>query len=711
MAEGRDCGPAVFASVARYFGHHLSLEEARGLVGTDRNGTTLAGLRDGGCAIGLSSRPAHATFEALGHIPLPAIAHLNGQEGHYVVVYCWSPSGVVVLDPNRGAVRLGRAKFEALWSGYLVEFRPTAALSPRAPRFRPKHVFWRFTRMHSGALLLGLLCALAATAVGWAGAFFIGTLFDNILPAGAVAVLGALGAVLILAGALQATLQFARAVLAARIGRHMQEDYGMSFIAHLMRLPMQVFDARCVPGLVLRVTQVDLIQQAITDGSIILVSDVALFLAALVIVLQKDLVAGLVALASVPLLLLGMLALNDRVHNAQFAMMVRMEEFGALMVDSFDALRTIKVFSAEDRFQNELQTRLQHLSDARHENRVALALPTAWSVLVTSLVAATVLWYGGSRTLSHELTAGDLVVLFGMVTFCLIPVQRFPANLVGIHGALIGIERLEEIRALPAESERISQAVALPVVRGEIRFDHVSFAYNRHRPVLSDINLNVSAGETVAIVGETGSGKTSLANLIAGFYLPTEGDVLIDGFSTRTLDPESLRQSISAVFQDAKLLQQSVRNNITLLGDAPLEAVRGAACLANADAFISRLLHGYDAQVARGGDNFSSGQAQRIAIARALLKNAPILILDEATSNLDGATEQGVLQALRSNRRGRTTIVIAHRHSTVMLADRVFVIDDGRLVETGTPDELMRLEGRYFELFKGQACTHPASVI
>jgi ATP-binding cassette subfamily B protein len=271
-----------------------------------------------------------------------------------------------------------------------------------------------------------------------------------------------------------------------------------------------------------------------------------------------------------------------------------------------------------------------------------------------------------------------------------------------IRSALIGIERLEEIRALAAETERTTDPVPLPAVRGRIEFDGVTFGYKRHRAVLRDVSFAIEPGETVAIVGETGSGKSTLANLIAGFYLPSFGDVLIDGVSTRRIHPDDLRQAVSAVFQDANLLQQSVAENISLLHDAPAEAILHAARLANADEFISDLFNGYDAQVARSGENFSAGQAQRIALARALLKDAPILLLDEATSNLDGATEQGILSALDENRRGRTTVVIAHRLGTIVNADRILVIAGGEVVETGTHDELWAARGRYFELFRSQ---------
>jgi ABC-type bacteriocin/lantibiotic exporter with double-glycine peptidase domain len=702
VVEARDCGAAVFASIARSFRHHLTLEQARNLVGTDRNGTTLAGLRDGGRAIGLDARPAHATYAALGQLPLPAIAHLNGREGHYVVVYKWTPEHVIALDPNRGLERLTRQQFEERWSGYLVEFRRTPSLQRREPDFRPVRLFARFAQQHAGLLTMALLFAVVATSLGWTVSFFLGTLLDRILPDNDANLLVALGLGLVLVSGMQAILQFGRLWLAAAVGRRIHVDYGLAFVSHLMHLPLKVFDARCVPGLVMRITQADLIQQAITEGSVLLLSDGIMFLIALAVILHFDTMAALIALGAVPLVLLVTFLLDDRVYNSQLTWMVRMEEFGAQMVDTFDSLRTIKTFSAEQRYQEQIMERMARLTAARFENRVALALPTAWSLLAASLITAGMLWYGSSRVLDGGITAGALLVLFGMVTFYLTPVQRFPTTLLSIRGALIGIERLEEIRHLEPEVLRTQQPRPLRTVRGEIRFENVSFAYNRHHPVLKDISLSIRPGETVAIVGETGSGKTSLANLIAGFYLPDDGDVLIDGISTRRLVPEQLRSFVSAVFQDSKLLQQSVRDNITLLADASLDEVREAARLANADTFIGSLLNGYDSQVARGGDNFSSGQAQRIAIARALLKEAPILLLDEATSNLDGATERGVLQALSANRQGRTTVVIAHRLSTVLSADRVYVLDDGEIVEAGTHEELMRLRGRYYDLFHWQ---------
>jgi ATP-binding cassette subfamily B protein len=301
--------------------------------------------------------------------------------------------------------------------------------------------------------------------------------------------------------------------------------------------------------------------------------------------------------------------------------------------------------------------------------------------------------------LAHHISAGELLVVFGMVAVHLNPLQRLPTMLLNLHSAFLGMARLDEVLSLPGEETRVSRPVALPSVQGHLQFDGVSFEYKHRRPVLKNLSFQVSSGECVAIIGETGSGKSTIANLLAAFYLPTSGEVRIDGVSTRELDPRELRRHVSIMFQGSHVFQQSINDNITMMHPLRPDDVARVAHVANVASFIDSIPRGYNAQVAQGGANFSTGQLQRLNIARAIMKDAPILILDESTSNLDGATERGVMAAIKAARKGRTTLIITHKLSTAMDADRVIVLSKGELVEQGTHEELQLRGGQYCKLF------------
>src|SRR5262249_33352120 len=274
-------------------------------------------------------------------VALPAIVHLRTGEAHYLVVYAWTPDHVVVVDANRGVVRIGRAEFEAEWSGYLVTYAPTGELRRRPPDWRPSSLLLEIARGHRAGLAATALAAMLATSLGWLISFFLQTLIDHILPGRMTSLLVVLGAGLVLSSGLQALIQLGRLGLAAHIGERIHERIGTSYLRHLMRLPMHVMDTRCVPGLVLRVTQADQIQLSVTESGVALVVDLVMFCGALAILAAYDPLVALIAASAVPLVLLVTVLMNDRVHVSQFGWMVRMEQFTAGMIDTFDALRSL----------------------------------------------------------------------------------------------------------------------------------------------------------------------------------------------------------------------------------------------------------------------------------------------------------------------------------------------------------------------------------
>jgi subfamily B ATP-binding cassette protein MsbA len=317
------------------------------------------------------------------------------------------------------------------------------------------------------------------------------------------------------------------------------------------------------------------------------------------------------------------------------------------------------------------------------------------------------MWFGATRVLAGELTTGDVVVFFAYVTNLYAPIKALSRLWYSLNRATIGIERIGEV--MEHAYDVTDRADARPAARlsGQVEFRDVSFAYDPSREVLSRIRLSIAPGERLAIVGATGAGKSTLASLIPRLYDPTGGAVLMDGHDLRTFKVQSLRDQVSMVLQDSLLFSGSIRDNIAFgKPEATMEEIVAAARTANADEFIDRLPFGYETAVSERGTTLSGGQKQRIAIARAVLRDAPILILDEPTTGLDAISERLVVEALERAAEGRTTITIAHRLTTLRFADRIIVLEGGRIVEEGTHLELVRRRGRYasfFDLHSGAA--------
>jgi subfamily B ATP-binding cassette protein MsbA len=317
------------------------------------------------------------------------------------------------------------------------------------------------------------------------------------------------------------------------------------------------------------------------------------------------------------------------------------------------------------------------------------------------------MWFGATRVLAGELTTGDVVVFFAYVTNLYAPIKALSRLWYSLNRATIGIERIGEVMELAFDVTDRPDARPAARLSGQIEFRDVTFAYDQSREVLSRIRLNIAPGEHVAIVGATGAGKSTLASLIPRLYDPTGGAVLMDGHDLRMFKVQSLRDQVSMVLQDALLFSGSIRDNIAFgKPEATMEEIVGAARTANADEFIDRLPLGYETPVSERGTTLSGGQKQRIAVARAILRDAPILILDEPTTGLDAISERLLVDALERAAKGRTTITIAHRLTTLRFADRIVVLDGGGIAEEGTHLELMRRRGRYasfFDLHSGAA--------
>ena len=485
------------------------------------------------------------------------------------------------------------------------------------------------------------------------------------------------------------------------IGQHFVFALRQNLFAHLQRLSLRFHDRQRTGDLLTRLTSdIDAIQEMIANGIVVFGSNAFLLAGMLILMFWLNWQFALAALSVAPLLFWAVFRYSNRIKMAAGKARASTGMLASLAQETLASIRIVQGLAQEEqqdeRFRAQSTTSLQaYLEGIRYQARI-------WPIV--DVLAATglamVMWYGATRVMAGVLTTGDVVIFFAYVTNLYAPMRQLARLSYMFNRASIGAERIAEVMTVRKEVVDRPGARKVSGLRGSIVFLNVSFEYEPGQRVLSHINLAVVPGEKVAIVGATGAGKSTLVSLIPRLYDPSAGVVCIDSEDIRNYSVQSLREQISLVLQDALLFSGTVRENIAFgRPDASDEEIIGAATAANANDFIQRLPDGYDTMVAERGTSLSGGEKQRIAIARAVLRDAPILILDEPTSSLDAASERLVMAALERASAGRTTLIIAHRLTTVRLANRIVVLEQGRIVEEGPPQELLARQSRYAELY------------
>lgn len=650
-------------------------------------------------SLGLKARTITTNWERLARTPLPVIAAMR--DGSFLLLGRCGEDRILVQSPHAPRPSMmSRAELEAAWDGRLVLMTRRATLTDLSRRF---DITWFMGAIHKYRWLLGevLVASFFLQLFGLASPLFFQVVIDKVLVHHSMSTLDVLAVGLIAIALFEVILGALRTYLFSHTTNRIDVELGARLFRHLLALPISYFQARRVGDSVARVRELENIRNFLTSSGLTLVIDLFFTVVFIIALFFYSPLLTWIVLASLPLYVAISACATPLFRKYLDEKFARGAENQAFLVESVTAAETLKAMAVEPLMQQRWEEQLAAYVAAsfRVLNLGNVASQTVQ--LISKLVTVALLYVGAKLVIDGQLSVGELVafnLLAGRVSG---PVLRLAQIWQDFHQTRLSIARLGDILNTTPEPIYSTSRTSLPEIRGDIAFEHVTFRYRVDGPeILHDVSLNIPAGQMIGIVGPSGSGKSTLAKLVQRLYVPESGRVLVDGVDVAQIDPSWLRRQIGVVLQDSILFNRSIRDNIALADPAlPVEDVIAAATLAGAHDFILKLPEGYDTIVGERGGSLSGGQRQRIAIARALATNPRILIFDEATSALDYDSEHIIQQNMAQIARSRTVLIIAHRLSTLRMADRLVTIEDGRLIEDGTHEKLIRTGGRYASLY------------
>lgn len=553
-------------------------------------------------------------------------------------------------------------------------------------------------------LIFAMFCTIMAAAGNLYIPWIIKDMIDEVLADKNGTMLNWIAASIIAIFVVRGLFWYGQNYLMSYVGQSVIIDIRAAVFKKLQRLSVSFYDKNKTGTIMSYVTNdVNALQSAMVENTIEMITEGFILIGSVVAMIYLDWRLTLFTVCTFPVVLWFMEFFGKKIRKTGGRIQECTADITSVLQESVASARVIKSFVREDYEVDRFDVENRANFRANMKNAQLMATLTPVIELVAAIGVTMIIWYGGNNVINGTITAGSLVAFLTYAVNISNPIKRLTRVIGNIQKALAAAQRVFMIIDMPEEIAESRDAKQLPEVSGKVEFQNVSFAYDDKGNVITDLSFSVKPGEVIAIVGPSGAGKSTIANLLPRFYDVNKGDIKIDGHSVREVTLDSLREQVGIVPQETMLFNGSVYNNI-LYGrlDATKEEIEAAAKAANAHDFIMQLTDGYETKLGDRGVNLSGGQRQRIAIARAILKNPRILILDEATSALDTESERVVQEALDRLMVGRTSFVIAHRLSTVKNADKILVLEKGNLVESGTHDELLALDGLYAHLYKIQ---------
>ena len=714
-----DCGAACLATICKQNGYKIGITRIREVAGTDKQGTNVYGLIKAAEQLGFSTKAVKGNKEAFfSEFPLPCIAHVivDGSILHYVVIHKISKKQVIISDPAVGIVKLKPEEFfgevhekdkppKYAWSGVLV-------LLVKNETFKKgdetKGLFSRFfyLLLPQKKLLLHIFVAsLIYTVLGILGAFYFKELLDSVLPDGLRKTLTTISIGVILLNVFKVLLNAFRSHLMLYLSQKLDIALLLGYYRHVIELPMNFFGTRKVGEIISRFNDAGKVRDAISGATLTIMIDTIMACAGAIILYMQN--PRLFGIAVIIVMLYGIIVtlFHRSYEKLNRKQMENNSQLTSYMVESLNGIQTVKSYNAERKVNRETEVKFVKLLRSVFNLSWVSNIQASLKFFIELVGGVIILWVGGVSVINGEMTIGALITFNSLLAYFLDPIKHLIDLQPQIQTAVVAADRLGEILELEAEKDESEYKKMTPEsLSGDIEIKNLNFRYGTRKLVLENIDITIKNGQKVAFVGESGSGKTTLSKLLLNLYSAESGEILINGNNIKDINIETLRERIAYIPQETFLFSGSIFENLTLgLDNATMDDIIDASKMAQAHDFINELPLRYQTRLEENGTNLSGGQRQRLAIARAMLKKPDILILDEATSNLDAITERALDRTIHEFAGNMTTIFIAHRLSTIKNCDVIYVMDKGKIIESGTHKELILQGGKYAYLVKQQS--------
>jgi ATP-binding cassette, subfamily C, bacteriocin exporter len=703
-----DCGPACIATIAKQYGLKLSISKIREIAGTDSEGTSVYGVVQVAKSLGFDTKAVKVSNneEIFEDLKTPLIAHvvIDNILLHYVVIHQITKESILIADPAKGIVKYTPKEFFDIWTGILIFMVPTATFKKGDETKGLFERFWGLIKVQKALLITIFIVSLLITVLGIGGSFYFQFLIDDILPNNLGEKLLSLSIAMLVLVAFKVITEFLRSILFIHMAQNIDIPLLLGYYNHVINLPMKFFSTRKVGEIISRFNDGGKIRDAISSATLTLMIDVLMAIVGGIILYIQS--SELFFICSVPicLYLILVLGFKSKLEKVNRDVMEDDAVLTSYLVESIEGIETVKAFNGEKRVEVETEIKFMKFMKSLFKHGYAYNLQSTLINSIKGFFGICILWIGGILVLKGEITIGELISFNALLAYYIGPMERLINLQPQLQSAVVASDRLGDILDLELEKSQDEAKKIKPIsLSGDIVLKGINFRYGIRELVLKNINISIKPGEKIALVGESGSGKTTISKLLMGFYEIEKGEIILGGHNIKDINKEVLRDRISYISQEPFLFSGTIKENLQFVNKYLTDDDIISACKnVQIHDYINRLPLKYETPLVERGSNLSGGQRQRLSIARALLKKPEILIMDEATSNLDSITEKAIQKTLEECSGNVTTIMIAHRLSTIMKCDKIYVMGDGEIIEEGSPRELLRKKGYYYRLWSEQ---------